>query len=55
LFLDLTLLLAKTTAALKAAACFGVFAAPLASSALIGSAQASDFGAANGAHQQISY
>jgi len=42
LFLDLTLLLAKTTAAIKAAVWIGVLAAPLASSALLGSAQASE-------------
>jgi muramidase (phage lysozyme) len=42
LFLDLTLLLAKTTAAIKAVAWIGVLASPLASSALLGSAQASE-------------
>jgi muramidase (phage lysozyme) len=53
--LGLSLLLAKTTVALKVAACFGAFAAPLASSALIGSAHAGEYGAASSAHHQLSY
>jgi len=53
--LGLTLLLANTRVVVSAAACLGALAAPLASPALIGSAQASEVRAVSGVHHHVSY